>query len=48
MTDIIKCDNKKCPLRKKCWRFLAPDGTRQAYHAPAPDGKGTCEHFINR
>lgn len=24
MTDINKCGNSTCPLREKCWRWLAP------------------------
>jgi hypothetical protein len=32
MPDITKCDNKKCPIRKKCYRFMAkPSKYMQAY-----------------
>ena len=31
MPDITKCGDKKCPVRKSCWRYVAPSSYRQAY-----------------
>jgi hypothetical protein len=28
MTDISKCANGECPLRRTCWRWLAPANPR--------------------
>jgi hypothetical protein len=24
MPDLLHCVNEKCPLRERCWRFMAP------------------------
>ena len=31
MPDITMCSNKTCPLRMKCYRFLAKPSPRQSY-----------------
>lgn len=31
MVDICKCNNKECPLRETCFRFLAEDSLYQSY-----------------
>ena len=47
MVDISMCRNEKCPLKDKCYRFLAkPDPRWQSYLSPPIDGE-KCEHFIN-
>jgi hypothetical protein len=44
MTDITKCTGKgmfgeECPLRDKCWRYLAPaDPYAQSWTAPVNIG----------
>ena len=50
MPDISMCLNKKCELRKKCYRFTAePSQYRQSYANFKPEKKGEiiiCEHQI--
>lgn len=43
MVDITKCVNKKCKLRKSCWRFLCMPCTRQSYAKFGLDEKGKAE-----
>ena len=44
MSDISKCANDTCPLRKDCYRFTAPPGYWQLYNAyQHKDGK--CDDF---
>jgi hypothetical protein len=49
MPDISMCRNKECPLRSKCYRFLATPSFWQAYIDAKPitkeDGTVVCEHF---
>ena len=48
MSDISKCNGKKCPLKHKCWRYLAPtDPLRQSYVMLPPEQKesGKCDIY---
>lgn len=49
MSDITKCTNEKCPLKDKCWRWLAPsDSLWQSvakFEFKADDSGITCEYF---
>ena len=31
MADIAKCNGYLCPWKRKCYRFMAPDGLWQSY-----------------
>ena len=47
MPDITMCDGVNCPLKMKCYRFLAkPDGL-QSYFVDTPYDQETqqCEHY---
>ena len=46
MPDITMCFNKNCPLRKKCYRFMAKPDTYQAYFVDVKPKNGKCEHFL--
>lgn len=48
--DIAMCDNKTCPLRMTCYRFIAePNPWRQTYGYFKWDedneGKVTCDYY---
>lgn len=48
MPDITKCTNAKCPLRKNCFRFMAPPSDYQAYgdfQFTIIDGNAECEYY---
>jgi len=46
MVDMAMCQRKDCPLRHKCYRFMAiPDPYWQSYLVVEKIGKD-CEHFI--
>ena len=47
MADISMCSDKKCPSRKKCYRFTAKANPyRQAYFTDTGrKGKVKCEEF---
>lgn len=50
MTDITKCDNKKCKLKNDCYRFTAPNSLYcQSYFRNNPckikNGKFICNEF---
>jgi hypothetical protein len=45
--DITKCDNKNCPNKDTCLRFLAQDDYWQSYSTFEPEKDGTCEHYWN-
>lgn len=58
MPDIAMCTNKKCPLRKSCYRFTArPNGEWQDYGSFNPrtipfdkryeTEKVTCDFFVD-
>lgn len=54
MTDITKCPGDGCPLRDKCWRYLAPDEGLQSYSdyfnrlKTDDDGKVACDGYWER
>jgi hypothetical protein len=47
MPDITMCDNEKCELKQKCFRFMAkPNETHQSYYADdIRNEDGTCFSF---
>lgn len=47
MPDISMCDDKKCPFRKKCYRFRAmPNEYHQTYFAGSPrSSEQHCDYF---
>lgn len=49
MPDISMCKNEECPLREKCYRFLAePDPYWQTYadfKYEIKDGEVHCDYF---
>jgi hypothetical protein len=48
MSDLDKCENKKCPSSSICWRYLAPSAEFQWYSSYKPEqGKDKCEDFID-
>jgi hypothetical protein len=50
MADISKCLGKDCPLKDKCYRYLAVDGGWQSYFTEIPFDNETnnCKYFIER
>jgi hypothetical protein len=46
MPDITKCDNEKCPLKEKCYRWTSKWDEYQAYSHFEPDKKGKCEYQL--
>ena len=47
MPDIALCKNETCPLREKCYRYLAnPDPYWQAYGDFEHEEEKGCEYFI--
>lgn len=50
MPDISMCANKNCPLREKCFRFMATPSGRQYYGDFVPtikeDGSSECNFFM--
>ncbi|HSH24994.1 MAG TPA: hypothetical protein VLA13_05595 [Massilibacterium sp.] len=49
MSGITKCENEDCPLKEKCYRYLAPPNSeRQAYGDFKPDENGNCEYYWER
>lgn len=49
MADITQCTGNNCPLKSKCWRYLAPQGMWQYYFTNLPyvelNGKCKCEYY---
>ena len=45
--DICMCNDHKCPMRKACYRYTAPQSEyRQTWFAYSPlEDDGTCEWF---
>ena len=52
MPDITMCrgekDEKICPNRDKCYRYIANPSKWQSYFATTPDFEPVCEHFWSR
>ena len=47
MPDITMCTNSKCPVRKSCYRCIAPPSTQQSYtFFKVEDGKVVCKHYM--
>jgi len=44
MSDITMCTNKKCKLRKTCYRFMAKPDRWQSYAEFKPV-RGKCEYY---
>ena len=47
MPDITMCEGINCPLKMKCYRFLAKPDDLQSYFVDTPYDKETkqCEHY---
>lgn len=48
MADITKCTGDKCPIKTKCYRFLAPaDNEWQSFFSELPYDfeKDDCDYF---
>ena len=45
MVDITKCSGLNCPMKEKCYRYVAKEGMWQSYFMSPPfDGTG-CSSF---
>lgn len=47
MSDIVKCEGEGCPIREKCYRFMAIDDDYQAYLIKTPFKYDFCGKFIS-
>lgn len=45
MLDMSMCLNKKCPIKEKCYRFMAKPDQWQSYTLFSWEGND-CEYFI--
>jgi hypothetical protein len=46
MTDITKCENVACPLRKRCYRAQAPSAPLWQPYAMFHYVDGKCDNFL--
>jgi hypothetical protein len=47
MPDLTMCENKDCPLKETCYRYIAHPDIIQSYGEFHPDsGSNTCEHYM--
>ena len=47
MSSINKCEGQGCPIREKCYRFMAPEDDYQSYFIKTPFEYDYCEKFIS-
>jgi hypothetical protein len=45
MPDITMCSGENCPLKEKCYRYLAEADSYQSYFVNTPIKDGECEHY---
>jgi len=45
MADIDKCRGDGCPIKEKCYRYTAEDGTYQNYFTKAPFDGEKCNMY---
>ena len=47
MADISMCSGKNCPLKKKCYRYTAPQSDYQSWfdNPPLKEEDDSCEYF---
>jgi len=45
MPDITMCKDDTCPLRWKCYRYMAIPSGRQSYFTESPREVARCEYF---
>lgn len=45
MPDITMCRGVNCPLKDKCYRFMAKPDDYQAYFAISPIKDGKCDYY---
>lgn len=45
MPDIAMCKGDDCPLKEKCYRYLAKPDHYQSYFMIPPYKDGKCDHF---
>ena len=43
MPDITMCNDKKCKVRKTCYRFMAEPSEMQSYFSPRKSKE--CKHY---
>ena len=48
MTDITKCNDEDCPMKKKCYRWWSEEGVWQSYFKESPREGDECEYFWER
>lgn len=47
MVDFTMCQQKDCPQKKLCYRYIAKPDSQQWYFTPDPDPDGgSCEYFM--
>lgn len=45
MSDISKCENSKCTLKEKCYRYKSPPSSYQTYADFSQDENGDCDYY---
>jgi hypothetical protein len=45
MPDITMCAGTGCPVKEKCYRFVAIADDYQSYFMEAPYKDGKCDHY---
>jgi len=45
MPDIAMCNGDDCPVKKMCWRHVAPESHFQSYFSTPPHDDEGCEYF---
>jgi hypothetical protein len=45
MSDISMCSGKDCPLKKKCYRYTAPQSDYQSWFNNPPIKDNECDYF---
>jgi len=45
MPDITMCHGKECPMKEKCYRYMALANKYQSFFMNTPHVDGACESF---
>ncbi|MDD4070065.1 MAG: hypothetical protein PHF05_06400 [Candidatus Izemoplasmatales bacterium] len=45
MPDITMCEDKECPNKDKCYRYLAESSDYQSYFTETPRVDNECEYY---
>jgi len=48
MPDITKCNDEKCPKRKKCYRYWSNPNSWQSYFTESPRKGKICDYYWER